>query len=233
MECVNSSLATVNITTLFAELACEMHKWVTHAPKFVYKTTIHRFISQNSILTAHLQSASFTTMATTECGSTVKAVLLPALKKLIRGLTVMVEDGRENFRTMRSERLEEYVNADCKVGLLAIQPIDEYIDCLEETGVKTREELEELWKGCYHDEEVRECVEEILSLEESFQELYDEIDGEIQKAEDGLAVQVTRVHDLLPADLSLIECKSGKAVHLKSIWKKSKFTLFVPLKFYF
>jgi len=135
---------------------------------------------------------------------------------------------------MRSERLEEYVEAGCEVGLLAIQPIVEYIDCLEETGVKTREEPEELWKGCYHNEEVRECVGEILSLEESFQELYDEIDGEIQKAADGLTVQVTKVHDLLPADLSLlIECKSGKAVHLKSIWKKSKFTLFVPLKFYF
>ena len=31
----------------------------------------------------------------------------------------------------------------------------------------TSSELEEMWKGCYHDKEVRESVEEFLSLEES------------------------------------------------------------------
>jgi len=40
---------------------------------------------------------------------------------------------------------------------------------------------------CYHDEEVRECVEELLSLEKNLQELYDDIDVEIQKTEDQLA----------------------------------------------
>ena len=100
--------------------------------------------------------------------------------------------------------------------------------------MKTRAELEELWKGCFHDQEVRACVEEILSFEESLQELYDEIDMEVAKAEDQLAVNnVTKVGEHLPADLSLTECKSEEVVYLKSLWKKSEFTLFVPLKFYF
>ena len=173
-------------------------------------------------------------MATAKIGGASKAVLLPALRKLEWELTKMAEDGRKNFEIMRSDSLEEFVNVDCEIGLLAVRPIDQYIDCIEEAGVKTRAELEELWKGCYHDEEVRECVEDILSMEESLQELYDEIDGEIQKAEDRLAVCVTtKVGNLLPADLSLTECKSGEAVQLESFWKQSKFTLFVPLKFYF
>ena len=63
--------------------------------------------------------------------------------------------------------------------------------------------------------------------------LYDEINGELQRAEDQLAFpSITKVGELLPAELSLLECKSGEAIQLKTFWKQSKFTLFVPLKFY-
>ena len=171
-------------------------------------------------------------MAASSGGGTVKTVLLPALRKASAELTEMVENGRKNFETMKYDRLDEFVNADCKVGLFALRPILLYIDCMEEAGVKTRAELEELWKGCYHDEEVRETVEEFLSLEESLQELYDEVDVEIQKAEDQASFQnITKVGEQLPTDLSLTECKSGILVHLENVWKQSKFTLFVPVRF--
>ena len=66
-------------------------------------------------------------------------------------------------------------------------------------------------------------MEEFLSLEESLRELYDEIDGELAKAEDQLALDnVTKVGEHLPADLSLTECKSEEVVYLKSLWKKSE-----------
>ena len=113
-------------------------------------------------------------------------------------------------------------------------PVSSYVQCLKAVGASTRAELEEMWKECYHDKEVRECVEEFLSLEESLQELFDDIDVEIQKAEDQLAIQnVTKVGDQLPADLALTNCCSGEVVHLENIWKQSKFTLFDSLKFYF
>ena len=68
------------------------------------------------------------------------------------------------------------------VGLFALQPFLIYMDCLKAVGVKTQAELDEMWKGCYHDKEVvRESVEELLSLEESLQEFYDNTDVEIQK----------------------------------------------------
>ena len=156
-------------------------------------------------------------MAATNDGGTVKAVLLPALQKLNRELKRMLENGRKNFEAMKSDRLAEFLNVDCEIGLRAIVPVLLYVACMKEAGVKTWAELEELWKGCYYDEEVRETVEEFLNLEESLQELYDEIDGELQKAENRLAFDnVTKVGGLLPADLSLTECKSGEVVHLKT-----------------
>jgi len=173
-------------------------------------------------------------MATTNDGNTVKTVLLPALQELNQELAKMVENGGKKFETMKSDRLDEFLNVDCEVGFRSIIPVFLYVDCLKKVGVKTWSDLVEMWKGCYHDEEVRVCVEEFSSLEKSLQELYDEIDGELQRAEDQLAFHsITKVGELLPEELSLLECKSGEAIQLKTFWKQSKFTLFVPLKFYF
>ena len=163
----------------------------------------------------------------------VKAVILPPLRKLNQELTKMVEDGKVNFQEMRSNRLEEFLNVDCEVGIITLRPMLNYLYCLKAVGVKTRAELEEMWKGCYHDEEVRESVEEVLSLEESLQELFEDIDVELQKAEDQIAIQnVTKVGDWLPSDLSLSKCRSGEMVQLEKVLKQSKFTLFDALKFY-
>ena len=174
-------------------------------------------------------------MATTkDATGGAKAVMLPALRKLNQELTEMIEDGKVNFHAMKSDRLEEFLKVDCEVGLIALQPTLNYLDCLKAVGVKTRAELEEMWKGCYHDKEVRECVEELLSLEESLQELYDDIDAEIQKVEDRLAFQnIVKVGEQLPADLALVKCRSKQVVNLENVLKDSKFTLFVPIKFYF
>ena len=173
-------------------------------------------------------------MAATDEGDTVKTVLLPALQELNRELAKLVENGRKNFEAMKSDRLDEFLNVDCEVGFRSLFPAFLYVDCLKKVGVKTWSGLVEMWKGCYHDEEVRVRVEELSSLEKRLQELYDEIDEDLQKAEDQLAFHsITKVGELLLAELSLLECKSGKAIHLKTFWKQSKFTLFVPLKFYF
>ena len=164
----------------------------------------------------------------------VKAVMLPALRKLNQELTKMIEDGKENFQEMRSDRLEEFLNVDCEVGIITLRPMLNYLHCLKAVGAKTRAELEEMWKGCYHDKEVRECVEELLSLEESLQELFDDIDVEIEKVEDQLAIQnITKEGEQLPADLALIKCRSKEVLNLENVWKQSNYTLFVPLKFYF
>ena len=172
-------------------------------------------------------------MTTTIDGGAVKAVLLSALRNLNQELTKKVGDGRENFEKMKFDRLDEFLNVDCKTGISTLFPVSNYVQCMKAVDVKTRAELEEMWKGCYHDEEVRESVEEVLGLEESLQELYDDIDVELQKGEDQIAIQnVTKVGDRLPSDLSLSKCRSGEMVQLEDVLKQSKFTLFDALKFY-
>ena len=172
-------------------------------------------------------------MATTIDGGAVKAVLLSALRKLNQELTKKVGDGRENFDVMKFDRLDEFLNLDCKVGIINLTPVFSYVQCLKAVGANTRAKLEEMWKGCYHDKEVQECVEELLSLEESLQELFDDIDVALQKVEDQLAIQnITKVGDQLPADLSLTKCRSEEVVQLEDVWKQSKFTLFDVFKFY-
>ena len=175
-------------------------------------------------------------MTTAKDGGAIKAVLLPALRKLNEELTKMVEDGRESLPGIRSNVncLEDFLKVEWDVGLFALQPFFIYVDCLKAVGVKTRAELEEMWRGCYHDKEVRDSVEELLSLEESLQAFYDNVDVEIQKAEDQLAIQnVTKVDDQLPTNLAITNCCSGEVVSLENVWKQSKFTHFVFLKFYF
>ena len=173
-------------------------------------------------------------MATIEAGIAAKTVLLSALRRMNQELTKKVGDGQKNFEAMKFDHLDEFLRVGCKVGIFTVLPVFSYVQCLKAVGANTRAELEKMWKECYHDKEVRECVEEFLSLEESLQELFDDIDIEVKKAEDQLAIQnVTKVGDQLPTDLALTNCHSGEVVHLENIWKQSKFTLFDSLKFYF
>ena len=173
-------------------------------------------------------------MAATQAGGATNTVLLSALRKLNKELSKRASDGRKNFEAMKFDRLNEFLTFDCEVGIISVAPLFSYVQCLKAVGAKTRAELEEMWKRWYHDEEVRECVEELLSLETSIQELFNDIDVEVQKVEDQLAIQnITKVGEQLPADLALTNCCSGEVVNLGNVWKQSKFTHFVFLKFYF
>ena len=173
-------------------------------------------------------------MAATQAGGAANTVLLSALRKLNQELSKRASDGRKNFEAMKFDRLNEFLTFDCEVGIISVAPLFSYVQCLKAVGAKTRAELEEMWKRWYHDEEVRECVEELLDLETSIQELFNDIDVEVQKAEDQLAIQnITKVGEQLPADLALTNCSSGEMVNIENIWKQSKFTHFVFLKFYF
>ena len=173
-------------------------------------------------------------MAATQAGGAANTVLLSALRKLNQELSKRASDGRKNFEAMKFDRLNEFLTFDCEVGIISVAPLFSYVQCLKAVGAKTRAELEEMWKRWYHDEEVRECVEELLDLETSIQELFNDIDVEVQKVEDQLAIQnITKVGEQLPADLALTNCSSGEMVNIENIWKQSKFTHFVFLKFYF
>ena len=81
--------------------------------------------------------------------------ILPALRKMDQELKKKVGNERENFEAMKFDHLDEFLCVDYKVTVL---PLFSYVQCLKAVRASTHAQLEEMWKGCYHDEEVRECV---------------------------------------------------------------------------
>ena len=158
-----------------------------------------------------------------------KALLLSSLGKLTDGLNKVVEEGRRSYK---ESGLDKYLSFENPNGVRCLfKPMPMYVECMRGMDVRTRSELEGVWMGCFSDGQVREGVDDLLSAEETFEEFVSEVDQELKKKEDALELQnVVTLGDQLPADLSLTKAKSGEAVRLESLWRKSKYTLFVLLR---
>ena len=158
-----------------------------------------------------------------------KALLLSSLEKLTDGLNKVVEEGRRSYK---ESGLDKYLSFENPNGIRCLfRPMPLYVECMRAVGVRTRSELEGVWMGCFSDGQVRERVDDLLSAEERFGEFVAEVDQELKKKEDALDLQnVVTLGDQLPADLSLTKAKSGEVVSLESLWRKSKYTMFVLLR---
>ena len=158
-----------------------------------------------------------------------KSLLLSSLGKLTEGINKVVEEGR---RAYKEAGLDEYLRFETPKGVRCLfQPVPLYVDCMKAVNVRTRAELEHLWRGYYSDHAVQESVEELLGAEESYEEFVAEVDQDLQKSGDKLALpDVVTVGKQLPTELSLTEAKSGDTVCLESYWKRSKSTLFVLIR---
>lgn len=160
-----------------------------------------------------------------------RAVLVSAVNKLAKDLHQVVEEGRTSFKSCAD--INDFVRSrgpDQPYGLYAIYPVSLYVQCFRSVGVTTRKELEERWSRHYHDTQVRENVEELLSAEDGYNTLMEEIEGEMQRYEDQTAVPIVSVGNCIPADLSLMEATSGEMIPLQSYCSKAKYTLFVLRK---
>lgn len=169
-------------------------------------------------------------MATSRYYNLSVAQVITALKKLTEAVEQTVEDGRQKYEPLT---VNEYVSLANKDGIRRMyKPMPSYAECMLGLGVATRAGLEELWKGLYRDSEVQECVEELLSAEESYEEFIAEVDEELQREEGKCVVPsaVTTVGQQLPRDLSFVEAKSGESTSLQSQRKQSKFTLLVLMR---
>ena len=160
-----------------------------------------------------------------------KDVLISAVNKLAKDLHQVVEEGRKSFKWCTD--INEFVlshGPDKPHGLYAIYSVSLYVECFRSASVTTRKELEERWSRYFHDTQVRECVEELLSAEDAYNTLMEEIEREMQRYEDQTAVPVVSLRDQIPADLSLLEATSGEMIPLQSYCSKTKYTLFVLRK---
>ena len=162
-------------------------------------------------------------------GGAGKELLQSSLGKLTEGMNKVVEEGRKEYK---EAGLDGYLKFENPKGVRCLfQPMPLYVDCMRTVGVGTRVELEHLWRGYYSDSAVQESVEELLGAEESFEEFVAEVDRDLQKSGDTLALSdVVTVGEQLPTGLSLTEAKSGDTVSLESFWKRSKYTLFVLVR---
>ena len=82
-------------------------------------------------------------MAASQGGDATRTVLLSALRKLNQELSKKVGDGRKNFEAMKFDRLNEFLTFDCEVGIINVESLFSYVQCLKTVGAKTRAELEQ------------------------------------------------------------------------------------------
>lgn len=163
-----------------------------------------------------------------------KQKVIVAVKELSAALIKMVQNGRSKY-----ERSGKDVGAFCKShgsddlhGLLCVYPVQDYAQCFNSVGVKSKKELEALWSKYFSDEEVRCSVEALISAEESYESLIREVDEDSEIYENKVALPVVRVGDSLQMDMSFVEARTGNKIPLSSLLQKATYTLFVLRKHY-
>jgi hypothetical protein len=112
---------------------------------------------------------------------------ISATKKLVDTLTRVVEAGRKEFTQIGGVQFSFIIpdSADAKGIRQIIQPTwTGYWKWLEQVGVRTRSEMEQLWSSFGDDEEVLKCVEELREVESKYNELTAQADVNVQKEED-------------------------------------------------
>lgn len=105
-----------------------------------------------------------------------------------------------------------------------------YRSCYTRSGVKTRSELDQVWKDRTSSETVRESVERVLDAEQKLKSFIDKLASVLAEVEDRDACpQVSAVGSQLP-NLTLVDARSGSPVNLETYWSRSPFTHFVLLR---
>ena len=163
-------------------------------------------------------------------GAVVRSALVSSLSDLGEKITNIVSKVQDNFRA--STDLYEFIRLGNKNGITALFGVSHaYSDCMKTLGVRTKAELEQLWKKCYREAEVRDAVEMVLEGEQAFAEFVAEVEKELIPYEDkSISKGPAMAGQVLPKDLGLFDATSGQPVTLDTYWKESKFTLFVLIR---
>ena len=97
-----------------------------------------------------------------------------AIETLSTLLSSLLHQAKQNVK----ESLEDFVSEKvCYLG----QAIGGYFKCLNVFGVKTRGELESKWTAYYQNRNVRETVESLLEVEESWDEFLKNVDKDLDR----------------------------------------------------
>lgn len=151
---------------------------------------------------------------------------LPTATKGIHGV---IRKARHDLNRLD---IYQFLNRDNKDGVCQLYAVVSiYAECLRETNAMTRTQLERMWTSCYDHPSVKEAVDELLDVEELFEDLVDDIEKALRLREKEQATKGSALSgNVLPKDLGLILASSGKPTTLEACWMHSKYTLFVLLR---
>lgn len=158
-----------------------------------------------------------------------KTTLIVSLRKLASDLHQVVAENRAALHS--TDSIEHFVDLrGNRAGLTRLfRSVYLYKQCFSSLGVATKAELEEAWKKCYSDEDVRESVEELLIVEEDWVKFVDEVDSILQKHL-RTGTRPIAVGEKVNVDLSFSEAKSGNVVSLKDYLDQFPRTLLVIMR---
>lgn len=127
---------------------------------------------------------------------------LDAIETLSALLNSLLEQAKENVK----ESLENFVGD--KVRSLG-QAIGGYFDCLNTFNVTKRSELQLMWKTCYQNKDIRESVDNLLEVEEDWDDFLKVVDEKLGGGgvTDGRTVTVGSV---APLKIPLVNIDTGR-----------------------
>ena len=145
-----------------------------------------------------------------------------AIETLSTLLNSLLDQAKQNVK----ESLEAFVSDKvCYLG----QAIGGYFKCLNVFGVKTRAELESTWTAYYQNKNVRETVESLLEVEESWDKFLKNVDEELDR---GIVTscQSVSVGSTAPMELPLFNVDTESFTTLRDFNMASNNLLLVFLR---
>lgn len=109
------------------------------------------------------------------------------LKDSIDSLSQLLEELLEKAQQHVMESVENFVSD--KIRCLG-KAIGGYYTCMSKIKASTRAEFEEMWKSNYHDRHVRESIENLLEVEENWDQFLKDVDQKIGGNQSASSVNV-------------------------------------------
>lgn len=158
-----------------------------------------------------------------------KQSLVAATDRLATLVNRVTEECKKEYAEVGVQQF--LLNVPGKGIMKALLPVwSSYHEWLTTVGVKSRTEMELLWKSYEADTRVQKSVQELLTAEKSLTSMLTLVNDGLQAEEDKLTAGRLDVGSPLPRGIKLTELDSGELVALESFWKRSPFTLFILMR---
>ncbi len=167
--------------------------------------------------------------ASSDSTSQERTLLLSCLGRVTERLQSTIRESRNTFAA--AQNVQDYIALDNPKGIRRLfAPMTVYAEALSTLGYRRWKEVEECISRHYRNEAIQETTEDLLSLEESYENFVSTVERDLVKHEAKQAYEKTiSVGDSLPGHLTL-SLVDGSTATIESYWKRSKFTLLILIR---